>query len=55
MNNALAEEVFKEEMNHILHSFQKGQSLGHDGCTVEFFIGFYEMLKDDLLKVVQES
>lgn len=34
---------------------KKGKSPGLDGLKVEFFIGFYDLLKDNLLKVVHES
>jgi hypothetical protein len=34
---------------------RKARVLGLDGLTVEFFIKFYDLLKDDLLNVVRES
>jgi hypothetical protein len=34
---------------------QKGKILVLDDLTVELFMGFYNMMKEDLLKVVQES
>ena len=45
MNNSLNEEVSEEELNSIVHSFQKGKICGHDGFTVEFFVGFYDLRK----------
>jgi hypothetical protein len=33
---------------------QKGKSPGLDGLIVEFFIGFYDLLKENMLKMVQE-
>ena len=51
----LLEEVIEEEFNKIIHSFQRGKSPGPDGFTLDFFLGFYEMLKNDILKVVRES
>ena len=55
MNKNLVEEVTKEELEKTVQSFQKGKSLGPDGFTIEFYQGFYELLKHDLLKVVRES
>jgi hypothetical protein len=59
---------FSEEMNESLHvdileggilptisSFQKSKSLGYDSPTIEFFLGFFNLIKNDLLKAVQES
>jgi hypothetical protein len=34
---------------------QRGKSPQPNGITVEFFIGFYNLIKDDLLKLIQES
>jgi hypothetical protein len=41
-------------MQTILMSFKKRQNIGLNGWMVEFFIGFYELLEKDLLKVVEE-
>jgi hypothetical protein len=49
------ENISKEEIWEILHSIQKEKSLGLDGWLVEYFIGFYEVLEQDLLRVVEES
>jgi len=38
-----------------LSSFQKGKIHGPNDLTVEFFLGFFELLKFDLIKVVNES
>ena len=34
---------------------QKDKSPSPDGLTIEFFQGFYDLVKEDLLKTVQES
>ena len=49
------EEVIEEELRNIVSTFQRGKSLGPDGFTVDLFLGFYDLFKDDLLKVVKES
>ena len=43
-----------DELLKILHSFQKDKSLGPDGWPVEFYIGFFDLIGDDMLKVVEE-
>ena len=55
MNNSMSEEVREEELEKIVYFFQKGKSPDPDGFTIEFYQGFFELLKEDLLKVVQES
>ena len=55
MNQELLEEVSEEELNKIVHSFQKGKSSGPDGFTLDFLLGFYDLSKTDILKVVRES
>jgi hypothetical protein len=52
---ALMEEVFEDELKEVLHNFQKDKSPGLDGCTIEFFLGFYDLIGKDILKVVEES
>ena len=49
MNEELTKEIPEEEINYTLHSFQKGKIHGLDGFTLEFYLGFYEMMKKDLL------
>jgi len=39
----------------VLTPFQKDKSLVLDGWIVELFIGFYELLEEDLLQVLEES
>jgi hypothetical protein len=47
-NQALIKEVGKEELYQTLLSFQKDKSLGPDGLPVEFFLGCYEFIEEDL-------
>jgi hypothetical protein len=54
-NISLIEEVTEEELKEVLHSFQKDKSPGPDGWTIEFFIGLYELIGADILRVVEES
>ena len=55
MNIHLKAEVTEEELEKVVYSFQKGKSPGPDRLTIEFFQGFYDLVKEDLLKIVQES
>jgi hypothetical protein len=49
------EEVSEKELLEVLQSFQKGKSPGPDGWPIEFYLGFYDLLGSDILKVVEES
>jgi hypothetical protein len=46
------EEITKDELQVVLNSFQKRQKSKPDGWAIEFFMGFYELLKDDLLQLL---
>jgi hypothetical protein len=52
---SLMEEVSEKELLEVLHYFQKGKSTGPDGWSIEFYMGFYDLLGSDILKVVEES
>jgi len=54
-NRMLMGEVSEMELSVVLHSFQKDKSPGPDGWPIEFFLGFFELIGGDLLKVVEES
>jgi hypothetical protein len=38
----------------VLHSFKKAKSLGLDGWLVELLIGFYEVIEEDLMRIIEE-
>jgi len=44
----LMEEIEEEELGRVLHSFQKDKISSLDGWPIEFYLGFYEMLGNDL-------
>lgn len=50
-NRALMEEVSDEELKEVLCSFQKGKSLRIDGWPIEFFLGLYNWIGPNILKV----
>jgi hypothetical protein len=55
MNLSLQKEITENEFFQTLSSFQRCKISGPYGLTVEFYLGFYDLLKGDLLKVVNES
>jgi len=54
-NNALFQSVSEEELLSVMKTFKKEKSPGLDGWTIEFFIHFYDLIKRDLLAMVEES
>eukprot|EP00253_Pinus_taeda_P015141 PITA_15141 len=47
-------EVTKEELEATIKWFKKDKSPGPDGWTIEFYIAFFDILGDDLLKIVED-
>lgn len=45
-------EITEKELFKVLHSFQKDKSPGPDGWMIEIFLGCYEIIGADLLKMV---
>jgi hypothetical protein len=54
-NQYLFAEVTEAELKETLHIFQKDKSPGPDGWTIEFYRGFFDLIRENLLKVVEES
>lgn len=48
-------EITLEELEGIVFEMKKGKVPGPDGFLVEFFQEFWDIVKIDLLAVVQES
>jgi mannosylglycoprotein endo-beta-mannosidase len=55
VNLALEEKVTESKLQFTLLSMKKGKIHGFDGFTVVLYTGFYDLIKDYLLKVAQES
>jgi hypothetical protein len=51
----LAEPVTLEEILSTLKGFKCSKIPGPDGCTVEFFLPFFEFLGNHILEMVEES
>ena len=54
-NDNLMAEIRAEEILAIFDSFRKDKSPKPDGWPIEIYLGLYELIGDDLLKVVEES
>jgi hypothetical protein len=55
MNNKMEAPITKDELKEVLAGFKNSKSLGSDGWTMEFYIGFYDLLEEEILRVVEES
>jgi len=52
-NVNLMEELSKEEIQEVLQTFKKDKIPNSDKWHVEFFLGFYELLEEDPLRVIE--
>ena len=48
-------DISLEELEGIMFNMKKGKALGPDGFQIEFFQELWDIIKLDLLAVVQES
>ena len=55
MNRDLLRHIVLEELEKVVFGMKKGKAPGPDGFPIEFFQEFWEIVKFDLLEVVQES
>lgn len=55
MNEHIMIHISLEEMERVVLQMKKGKALGPYGFPVEFFQEFRDIIKLDLLEVVQES
>jgi hypothetical protein len=53
-NRMILEKFIVEELKEVMRSFQNDKSPGPDGWTIEFFLGFYDLLGQDILNLVEE-
>jgi hypothetical protein len=51
---ALFKEVTTDEILGVLKGFKKDKSPGPDGWSVEFYLEFFELLKNDLVEMIEE-
>ena len=55
MNEILEEKMIEVEYFATINAFRKGKISGPYGLTIEFFLGFFNLVKEDILKDVRES
>lgn len=53
MNRNMLKPIVLEELEKVVFGMKKGKALGPDGFPIEFFQEFWEIIKFDLLEVVQ--
>jgi len=51
----LQKEVTMAELEATLKWFKKDKSFGPDGWTIDFYLAFFDILGNDLLKIVEDS
>lgn len=54
-NLDLMVEVTKAELKEVLHNFQKEKMSGPDGWSMDFYVGLFDLIGHDILKVIEES
>lgn len=54
-NERLKVPVSKEELKEVLHGVKWDKSPGPDDWMVEFYLGFFDLLANDLLSAIEES
>jgi hypothetical protein len=52
---SLMDPVSEQELLAVMKTFQKGKSPRPDGWPIEFFLGFFDLIGNDIPKVVEES
>ena len=55
MKEHLMNAISLEELERTIFQMKKGKALGLDGFPIEFFQEFWDIIKIDLLALVQES
>lgn len=54
-NISLFQPVFENELLEVMKYFKKDKSPSPDGWTIEFYLHFFDFLKNDILGMVEES
>eukprot|EP00253_Pinus_taeda_P010868 PITA_10868 len=54
-NDTIFQPVTEDELHKVLKAFSKDKCPGPDGWSIEFFLCFFELLKHDLLHMIEDS
>jgi hypothetical protein len=54
-NNNLNKPIAEEEIDQVLQEMPNGKVPGPDGFTVEFFKACWEIVKNDIYRLVEDS
>jgi len=54
LNDQIYQLITVEELMATMKSFSRDKSPGPDGWSIEFLIHFFDIIKDELLKMVEE-
>jgi len=54
-NRDIYVEVTESELKDTLQRFQKDKILGPTSWSIQFYLGFFNLIGDDILKVIEES
>lgn len=55
INESIYQPIFEKELYGILKAFSKDKCPGPDGWTIEFFIHFFDIIKNDLIQMIEDS
>eukprot|EP00253_Pinus_taeda_P019663 PITA_19663 len=54
-NDSIYQPISEDELHKVLKAFSKDKCPGPNGWTIEFFLSFFEIIKQDLLHMIEES
>jgi len=54
-NDGFFSPISEEELLAVMKGFKKDKSPGPDGWTIEFFLHFYDLFKEDLLRTIEAT
>ena len=50
-NLYLMVEVMEAELKEVIHNFQKEKMSGPDGSSMDFYVGLFDLIRQDILKL----
>eukprot|EP00253_Pinus_taeda_P019806 PITA_19806 len=55
INDAIFQPITEEELHGILKAFSKDKCPRPDGWTIEFYLHFFDLIKHDLIRMIEDS